>query len=441
MTEKNVSTQSDSVAKMSGDWPMIEALLGGTRAMRVAGKTFLPKWPSESDDAYKVRLSTSVLHPVFKRTVGIMSARPFVQDLKIDPTIPAKINYLAEDCDKQRTGLDEFFADRFTQAMAYGLTGVLVDHTGNGGKTLREEKETGARVYFCTYPAESILGWKLRDGKLMQLRLMENIAIDDGEFGETTVQQVRVLTPGAWATYRKSKDKKDEWVMHESGITTIDFVPFVFLYGLKLGFGVGTSPLLDLAYQNVEHWQSCSDQQNILHVARVPILFAKGFGDSNFTIGADNAISAESEKADVKWVEHTGAAVDAGKEAILALEDRMQQAGAELLIKRAGQTTATQILSENEANKSLLENIVEEFEDGIELCLEFASKWVGETYAPEVELFKDFSIDATSDDMDYILRAKDSDILTAEQVVQELQRRGMVQSDKPKNKRSEMPVA
>jgi len=30
-------------------------------------------------------------------------------------------------------------------------------------------------------------------------------------------------------------------------------------------------PLLDLAWLNVEHWQSASDQSNILHVARVPI--------------------------------------------------------------------------------------------------------------------------------------------------------------------------
>jgi hypothetical protein len=35
---------------------------------------------------------------------------------------------------------------------------------------------------------------------------------------------------------------------------------------------MGISPLRDLAYLNVKHWQSQSDQDTILHVARVPIL-------------------------------------------------------------------------------------------------------------------------------------------------------------------------
>jgi hypothetical protein len=41
---------------------------------------------------------------------------------------------------------------------------------------------------------------------------------------------------------------------------------------LRCAFGDGEPPLLDLAYLNVKHWQSQSDQDNILHIARVPIL-------------------------------------------------------------------------------------------------------------------------------------------------------------------------
>jgi hypothetical protein len=49
------------------------------------------------------------------------------------------------------------------------------------------------------------------------------------------------------------------------------YIPFVPLYGWRR-LHVGISPLRDLAYLNVKHWQSQSDQDTILHVARVPIL-------------------------------------------------------------------------------------------------------------------------------------------------------------------------
>jgi hypothetical protein len=40
----------------------------------------------------------------------------------------------------------------------------------------------------------------------------------------------------------------------------------------------GSPPLLNLALLNIKHWQSQSEQDNILHVARVPLLVAYGLG-------------------------------------------------------------------------------------------------------------------------------------------------------------------
>lgn len=425
---KTVASQSIAVAKAAESWPMLASLMGGTGAMRKAAKLFLPAWPAEDEDAYKERLRTSVLHPVFSKTVRVMAAKPFVQDAVIEPSLPAELTELEEDCDRQGSGLNEFFADRFIECLAYGLTGVLVDYSGEGGRTVADDKKAGARPYFCAYPCQSILGWRVgADGKLSQLRLIENIVEDEGDFGEKAVQQVRVLTVGNWATYRKND--KDEWVIHKEGTTNLDCIPFVFFYGIKQGLGLGETPLLDLAYQNVEHWQSSSDQQCILHIARVPILFARGFGETAIKIGAGLAVKSDDQNADLKWVEHTGAAIAAGADSIQALEDRMLQAGAELLIKRAGSTTATQVISENEANRSTLENLVDEFESSAETCLMLAAKWRGATYTPEVEFFKDFAVGASDSDMTMILTAHKDGVLTPERVKSEMIRRNTLAPD------------
>lgn len=423
-----VATQSTAVGKAAVPWPMLSALMGGTAAMRKAGKLFLQPWPKEDEDAYKARLQTSVLHNVFLKTVRVMAAKPFVQDAVITPPIPAELAEIEEDCDRQNSSLNEFFADRFIECLAFGLTGVLVDYSGNGGRTVEDDKKTGARPYFCAYPCQSILGWRVGDdGKLSQLRLLENITEHIGEFGEKEIQQVRVLQVGTWAIYRKND--KDEWVLHGDGATSLDCIPFVFFYGVKNGFGLGESPLLDLAYQNVEHWQSSSDQQSILHVARVPILFARGFGDSSIIIGAGMATKSDDEHAELKWVEHSGAAIAAGSESIAALEQRMKESGAELLVKRAGNTTATQVLSENEANRSTLENTIDEFESSAEQCVQLAAKWVGSSYVPEIEFFKDFAIGANDSDMATILEAKKEGVIAPDRVKKEMIRRNMIAPD------------
>jgi len=74
MTDNNpIAKQSSAVEKMAQEWPVISALMGGTRTMRETGQQFLPKWPKEDDESYKARLLSAVLHNVFKRTVKILA--------------------------------------------------------------------------------------------------------------------------------------------------------------------------------------------------------------------------------------------------------------------------------------------------------------------------------------------------------------------------------
>jgi hypothetical protein len=46
------------------------------------------------------------------------------------------------------------------------------------------------------------------------------------------VEQVRVLEPGRWATYRQN-EKKD-WVLFNEGTTSLNSIPFVPVGGVRL---------------------------------------------------------------------------------------------------------------------------------------------------------------------------------------------------------------
>src|ERR1044072_2736797 len=74
---------TQSVLDMREDWRVTEDLMRGTRAMRKARERHLPKWPNEEEGAYDARLHTATLFPAYRRTVSVMSAKPFSKALTL----------------------------------------------------------------------------------------------------------------------------------------------------------------------------------------------------------------------------------------------------------------------------------------------------------------------------------------------------------------------
>jgi hypothetical protein len=421
---------------MAENWPIVDALLGGTPAMRKARTTYLPQWPGETSDAYKARVETATLFPAFPRTVEVLAGKPFSKPVTTTEDVPARITEWCEDIDLQGRNLHAFAAAITESALSHGIQGILVDYPkAQNFRTKAEEQAAGIRPYWVQIHAGNILGWKSQriNGAetLTQLRLLEQAVENDGEFGEKIIEQVRVLTPGAWATYRESDketpDKKKEWVLHESGTTSLPKIPFVPVYGRRTGFMTAVPPLLELAYMNVEHWQSKSDQQTILHVARVPILFGKSLGETTVTVGAGSLVNSDHEHADLRYVEHSGAAIEAGRLSLLDLEDRMRQVGAELLVIKPGKTTVAQTVAENEAGMCALQRIVEDVEDALDQAIALTCEWVGEKPAGNVRLFNDFGVASLAEASLELLRDMNVDgTFSDESLFNEAKRRGVI---------------
>ena len=439
METKTVRSESEAVSAMGTQWPMILALLSGTSAMRKGTTKYLPQWPNEQAESYASRLATATLYPAFSRTVEVMASKPFSKPVAIDEGTPPRIIEWLDDVDLSGRNLHAFAADVMLDCISYGLSGVLVDYPqASQVRTRADEMVTGVRPYFAHYKPQSILGWKStkRNGQemLTQVRLLESVEEDDGEFGTKQVEQVRVLEPGLWFVYRKLGDN---WVVYEEGTTTLTEIPFVFFYGIRKSFGIGVAPLLELAFQNVEHWQSLSDQQTILHVARVPILVTVGADNTSITVGASSAVGLPVG-ADMRFVEHSGQAIEAGRKSLLDLEERMRQTGAELLVLKPGDITATQVTSENEANRCTLQKIVEVFEDCLDQCLQYMADWVGEAEGGSVSLFTDFGAATLGEaSAELLLKANQSGKLSDETMFDEWKRRGIISPENEWNDEQE----
>jgi hypothetical protein len=439
METKTVRSESEAVSAMGTQWPMILALLSGTSAMRKGTTKYLPQWPNEQAESYASRLATATLYPAFSRTVEVMASKPFSKPVAIDEGTPPRIAEWLDDVDLSGRNHHAFAADVMLDCISYGLSGVLVDYPqASQVRTRADEMVTGVRPYFAHYKPQSILGWKStkRNGMevLTQVRLLESVEEEDGPFGTKQVEQVRVLEPGLWFVYRKLGD---DWVVYEEGTTTLSEIPFVFFYGIRKSFGIGVAPLLELAFQNVEHWQSLSDQQTILHVARVPILVTVGADNTSITVGASSAVGLPVG-ADMRFVEHSGQAIEAGRKSLLDLEERMRQTGAELLVLKPGDITATQVTSENEANRCALQKIVEVFEDCLDQCLQYMADWVGETEGGSVSLFTDFGAATLGEaSAELLLKANQSGKLSDETMFDEWKRRGIISPENEWNDEQE----
>lgn len=407
--------------------------------MRAAGKAYLPQWPNEDQESYKTRLATSVLFPAFSRTVGTLTGKPFSKPVTVGDDVPPQIEEWMDDIDLEGRNLDTFAADVMECALGYGLCGILVDYPvkPEDVRTQADERAINLRPYFVHIKPDQLIGWMAarQNGAwaIQQLRLMECIEEPVGMFGTNEVKQIRVLEPGKWSTYRQNKDNAEQWDLYQEGTTSLNFVPFVPVYGDRKGFMRGKSPLIEVAHMNVEHWQSASDQRTILHVARVPILTIIGIEDDNFTLtlGASAAVKLPIN-GNMKYVEHTGAAILAGQADLDKLEERMRQAGAELLVIKPGVVTATQVSSENAVGMCALQRISAGLEDALDLALDYMAQWagMGADAGGHVSIFNHYASANQSDaSAQIIVSAQTSGLISKETAISELKRRGTLASE------------
>lgn len=430
-----VNEQSEEIKTLAKEWALLDALTGGTPAMRAAGATYLPAAPKEEAESHRARLSVATLFPAYKRTVSVMAGKPFAKSLTLTDAAPT-IERWAEDVDLQGVNLHSFAAEMFEESFN-GLAGILIEYprvgpAPQGVRTVAAVEAAGLRPYMVRVMHNRILGWRTGEiqGRvtLTQLRLAETGEIEDGEYGTKTVDRVRVMRPGSWELWEKGKT---DWAMIDEGNTSLPVIPFVPVYGRRRGFMDGAPAMLDLAYLNVKHWQSQSDQDNIERVARVPILVFLGAEDSSqLVVGASSAVKLPMN-ADLKFVEHTGAAIGAGADGLTRLEDQMIQSGAELLVQRPGQRTATEAANDAEANKSDLQRMTEQFEDALDQALIFMASYgnVPIEQAGSVSLFKDFASATLSDASAQLVADLNSrGLLTKETTLREMQRRGVLEA-------------
>lgn len=437
----DVSTKSAAVQAMEADWALVDDLMGGTKAMRAAAATRMPRWPLETTEAYNARLATATLLPAFSETVATMAGRVFGKPLAVGEDVPAQIaDAVLPDVDMEGRNVHAFAADVFEASLTHGLTFILADYPPVVGvRTVADERRVGARPYWVHVKARQVLGWKseLSGGKhrLTQFRYAEMVSVDDGEFGSKLVEQIRVLEPTRCRIYRKGENG---WAQEGEDIPiSLGDIPLVAVYTNRTGFMTAKPPLLELAHLNVKHWQSQSDQDTILHTARVPLLLRKGAETEINPDGTEKPLQISGSVVnvpaggDLSYIEHTGAAITAGQASLDALEEQMKTAGAKLLTKTVLSLSESQSADEQAKEVSQLAAMAEALTDALDQALVFTARWMGIAgEAGHISLGADLSDGAPSaQGADTLLKAEAAGVVSKPTAFAGLKRAGLVAAD------------
>lgn len=453
MSEHPVSKPGRYWVSMSPTWDLVDTLWGGTRAMRDAGKLYLPQEPAEDEAAYFNRLGRSVLTPYYpdtlKKLVGKILKRPVV----LEDDVPASVLRYVDDVDAQGTDINEWTRKVALAAYNHGVTFILVDYPNTerlqqerGQPLTREDELRGTvRPYAVHVLAPQILGWKSEvvNGQvvLTQVRILMRTEEDsaEDEFTQVEVKRVHVWEIGRVRIYREvtDEDGKTNWLLESDNTVTLDRIPIIPVYGQFVDFMKGEPPLLDVAHLNVTHWQSDSDQRNILHVARVPLLFGSGLGDQergDFQIQVGpNTMTLGPQGSDMKFVEHSGAGIEAGANDLDEISQRIAKLGLNMVVRRAsGDVTATARALDQSETDSPLGMFARHLESKLEEMLDWFGWYLGngEDGGGHVTLHKDFSISMRdADDIKALAEMRARGDLSQLTYWEELRRRGLLHDE------------
>jgi len=296
MADHNVARPDANWDAMMHDLDLIHDLMGGTAQMRRAGLKWLPREQAEHWDAWQVRLNRSILYNGLGRTIQAMAGHALTGDLILEGAAPS-IRAICDNLDGRGMSLRQL-AMRFIQLLLRdGTAHVLVDRPPEGGQP-----------YAVIIEAAQVLG-RVFDGgqhRLKQVRIRETAVKTVDRFRQAHHPQIRVLEEGVYEIWQQ--DSRQFWEVSDEGTMGLDDIPLVTASVGAPMQGWVRPPLMDLAWLNLAHWQSASDQRHILHIARVPILFARAMGgyDRPLEIGPNRLIMADDPAADIKFVEHSG---------------------------------------------------------------------------------------------------------------------------------------
>jgi hypothetical protein len=463
MDEKPNSTSADHKA-MADYWRMVETILGGAKAMRAAGETYLPKFEVESQAEYDLRRKHAKFTNVYRDIVENLAQRPFGTEVAINDDAPPDLTTFAEDVDGRGNNLHVFAGDVFFAGINAAIDWIMVDYTKGvpQGATRADEARLGARPYWVRYPASSVLAAYSAQingrEEFVHVRLSECVTERSG-FKEVKKDRVRVLNreetedgqygPATYEVWEKQEvtgHDKNDWIVIEGPTPiSIGIIPMVpFLAGRRIGQRWQVHPpMRDAADLQIDLYQQENALKNAKEFTAFPMLSASGVDPQISDDGKPMAIAVGP-----KTVLYGGAATDGGgggswefiepsASSLSFLADdikdtikELRELGRQPLTAQSGNLTVVTTAFAAQKGNSAIQAWALNLKDALERALQITALWLRIDGEATVTINTDFDLGFGDDEsFAQVIEMYRDGTISREQLVHEAKRRGIIDRD------------
>ncbi len=362
------------------NWKLCEDLSKGERAIKEAGREYLPELGGQSSTQYQAYKKRGVFFNAFGRTKTGFNGGVFRKVPAWE--VPEKIEAYIENITDSGLTIIDLASQVIDLILEKGRCGLLVD------KSLKDNSNPFITV--CT--PESIINWNssFKEGReILNLIVLQEIIYEPNskdKYEFIKVNQIRVfeLVDGkCYSEVWKKYDGDDEHKMYGEPIPLlihgkpIDYIPFVFIGAERNTSEITNPPLLDLANVNIDHWRLTVDYRHGLHYAALPTPVLAGFPiDDEYTIGPEKFLVSDDKDAKWGFLEFSGQGLEAVATAIESDERMMAVLGARIIEKtRDAIETAETARLRQAGEESTLVKIVNGSSRGITTALQLIARW------------------------------------------------------------------
>ena len=324
-----------------GSWQTIADILEGEEVVKAKGELYLPMLKGQKSVDYEAYINRGSFFNAMNRTVQGLGGAIMRKSVVVE--VPQAMEKWLEVVTLDGLSFKDVTKTVVDQLLSYGYFGILVD--------IKEKVEV--EPYLSLYNCVNIFNAKYEydvkgDFKLTRLVLGETDYEESPEdkYVQDEVEQVKLLElddtgfleVSNWQKVEGKKKGDSEWEQVGDTIKPnirtkrFDFIPFQF-FGAIANLPVPPKPpLLDLVWQNLQHWRLDVDYHHGLHFCALPTPWAAGFKKgAQLYIGPEKAWISERPEAHCGYLEFTGEGLRAIKEAMENTEKRMAVLSSRLL--------------------------------------------------------------------------------------------------------------
>ena len=401
-------------------WEIVNTLIGGTRAMREAGTRYLIRHEKETEAGYQSRLARSYLFNGLEICANSLSSKPLKDSINLQEKND-QINALLASIYNNKDSLETFAFKVFREALMKGVAYALISGQENNNTTLQDDEENPVNPYLVFIPPEYVPVYD-KDNGVVYLELPKKELTPTGEvlYKELIIYCNEVDEQGIERSVLQIYNNKDSNTMNY-----IETRPNQYEFGIPLyrfEIDVMSPPLLGLAYLNLTHWNSTSDQLNSTRIARFPILNYTGSREQSAedTVISPYRIFNSGSTGTLSYVEHSGKALSVGADEITKLEAQMNAYGDQLISKR-GYMTATEKMVDTTTSNSKLGIYTKLFESFLNEVLTDVFSLANISILPEVILATEFDLSDNRDtNLEVVTTATQNNFLSVRTYLEQL---------------------